>query len=278
MNWIPFSMLAEIAQDINTAYSHKRNRIHDVDISEDLLSIELVRSIREVLMTPMEDQGNPKESNGFHLSVQAYKATGGLERKHGDIAIVVCDIDLGKVGTGFYEAKLQSIGGEYPSFNLRQIQRLESNTPRLAIVMHEREKGPVSDDPFDRGFPINEHLGHSVNEGLCRVLPASWARKFRLLGEAAYQRRPDSFGYHFVTRYLLGRDLDYARSPKKAIARWVKKTRGASPLVVEIKISRTGEGLSRNEPLQIAPGSSQPLLNSTVKDVTLIQPELIPII
>ena len=271
-------MLTEIAQDINAVYSHKRNRIHDVDISEDLLSIELVRSIREVLMTPMEDQGNPKESNGFHLTVQAYKATGDLERKHGDIAIVVCDIDLGKVGTGFYEAKLQSIGGEYPSFNLRQIQRLESNTPRLAIVMHEREKGPVSDDPFDSGFPINEHLGHSVHEGLCRVLPASWARRFRRLGEAAHQRRPDSFGYHFVTRYLLGRDLDYARSPKKAIAQWVKKTRGASPLVVEIKISRTGEGLSRNEPFLIAPGSSQPLLNSTVKDGTLIQSELIPII
>ncbi|MFN9623842.1 MAG: hypothetical protein ACK587_13590 [Cyanobacteriota bacterium] len=99
MNWIPFSMLAEIAQDINTVYSHKRNGIHDIDISEDLLSVELIRSIREVLMTPIEDQGKPKECKGFHLSVQAYKATGGLERKHGDIAIVVCDIDLGKVGT-----------------------------------------------------------------------------------------------------------------------------------------------------------------------------------
>jgi hypothetical protein len=278
MNWIPFSMLAEIAQDINTVYSHKRSGIYDVDISEDLLSVELVRSIRKVLMTPIEDQGKTKESNGFHLAVQAYKATGDLERKHGDIAIVVCDIDLGKVGTGFYEAKLQSIGGEYPSFNVRQIQRLESNTPRLAIVMHERRKGPVSDDPFDRGVPINEHFSHSVSEDLCRVIPASWARRFRRLGEAAYHRRPDSFGYHFVTRYLLGRDLDYTRSPKKAIARWVKKERGSSPLIVEIKISRTGEGLFRNEPFLIAPGSLQPFLNSTVKDGTLIQPELIPII
>lgn len=144
--------------------------------------------------------------------------------------------------------------------------------------MHEREKGPVSDDPFDQGAPINDHLSHSVNESLCRVLPASWARKFRRLGEAAYQRRPDSFGYHFVTRYLLGRDLIYACSPKTAIARWVKTTRGAAPLVVEIKISRTGEGLFRNEPFLIAPGSSQLLLNSTVRDEMLIQPEFIPII
>lgn len=278
MNWIPFSMLVEIAEDINTDYAHKRNRIHDVDISEDLLSVELARSIREVLMTPIQDQGMQRQSNGFHLSVQAYKATGNLERKHGDIAIVVYDVDLRKTGTGFYEAKLQSIGGEYPGFSVRQIQRLESNTPRLAIVMHEREMGPVSDSPFDPGNPMNNHLSHSVNESLCRVLPASWARKFRRLGEAAYQKRPDSFGYHFVTRYLLGSDLDYSRSPKKAIARWVKNTRGASPLVVEIKISRTGEGLFRNEPFLIAPGSSQPFLNPTVKDGTIIQPELIPII
>lgn len=106
MNWISLCKLAEIAKDINTVYTAKRACIDDVDISEDLLSIELVKTIREVLLTQRENEEITKERDGFHLSVQAYKATGTLERKHGDIAIVVSDNDRRVVGTGFYEAKL----------------------------------------------------------------------------------------------------------------------------------------------------------------------------
>jgi hypothetical protein len=101
MNWIPLSKLAEIAKDINTVYAAKRNYIEDADISEDLLSIELVKTIREVLLTQRAKQETTKTSDGFHLSVQAYKTTGALERKHGDVAIVVSDNDRRIVGTGF---------------------------------------------------------------------------------------------------------------------------------------------------------------------------------
>jgi hypothetical protein len=278
MNWIPLFKLAEIAKDINTVYTAKRAYIDDVDISEDLLSIELVKTIREVLLTQREDEEITKESDGFHLSVQAYKATSALERKHGDIAIVVSDNDRRVVGTGFYEAKLQSLNGGYPAFNVRQIQKLESSTPRLAIVMHERGESHICDDPFDWNFPGYDRSDYHNNLSLCRALPASWARKFRRLSDAAWQRPPFSFGYHFVTRYLMGPDLDYSRSPEKAIARWVRKTKRASPIVVEISISRSREGHLINEPLLISPGSSQILLGQLEKDVKWAQPEFVPII
>lgn len=272
MNWIPLSLLSEIAEEINICYSRKRSDLYDVDISEDLLSIELVRTIREVLLTPRAERDESKERAGFNLSVQAYKATGALERKHGDIAIVVSDIDRRVVGTGFYEAKLQSLDGHYPAFNVRQIQKLESSTPRLAILMHEREGSPVSDEPYDRGFPGNDPYGYYEKRSLCTVLPASWARKFRHLRDATWQKRPYSFGYHFVTRYLLGADLDYSRPPAKAIARWVRKTKRATPVVIDIRISKSGEGLLQYEPVLIPPGSSPIVLEALIKNEKMAEP------
>jgi len=278
MNWIPVALLAEISDDINSSWTHKRSKMHDIDISEDYLSIELVQTLREDLAIPRMDRREPNAKNGFHLSVQAYKATGGLERVYGDIAIIISDCDRRTVGTGFYEAKLQSIDGSYPAFKMRQIQRLESSTPRLAIMMHERRQEPVNDNPFDRNVPEDDNSSFNDNHSFCRALPASWARKFKRLSDAAYQRRPYSFGYHFVTRYLLGTDLDYSRSPAKAINRWKRITKGFPLVVVEIKISKSEDGLLRYESILIPPGSPQtflPLINQIKR---LDQPEFIPII
>jgi len=99
--------------------------------------------IREVLLKPTADRDKSKERNEFKLSVQAYKATGALERKHSDIAVVVSDLDRRVVGTGFYEAKLQSLDGHYPAFNVRQIQKLESNTPPGGGRPHTRRPGDL---------------------------------------------------------------------------------------------------------------------------------------
>ena len=278
MNWIPLSLLSDIAEETNVYYSRKRISIPDVDISEDLLSVELVRIIRQVLLTPRAERDESKEGNGFNLSVQAYKATGALERKHGDIAVVVSDIDRRVVGTGFYEAKLQSLDGHYPAFNVRQIQKLESNTPRLAILMHEREESPVSDNPYDRGFPGSDQYRYYEKRSLCTVLAASWARKFRHLHDATRQKRPYSFGHHFVTRYLLGADLDYSRPPAKAIARWIRKTKRAKPVIIDIRISKSGEGLLQYEPVLIPPGSPPLVLEALNKNEKLAEHEFIPII
>ena len=79
MSWIPLSQLAEIAEEINTIYSQKRSNIHDVYRSEDLLAIEPEKTIREALLMPRVERDESKARSGFHLSAQAYKATGTLE-------------------------------------------------------------------------------------------------------------------------------------------------------------------------------------------------------
>lgn len=76
----------------------------------------------------------------------------------------------------------------------------------------------------------------------------------------------------------MGTDLDYSRSPEKAIARWVRKTKRASPVVVETTISKLREGHLIDEPLLISPGSSQVFLGQLEKVEKLAQPEFVPII
>jgi hypothetical protein len=143
MNWIPLSLLSELAEVIKYCYSRKHSIIYDRDISADLLSIKLARIIREVLLKPTADGDISKERNEFNLSVKACKTTGALERKPGDIAAVVSDIDCRVVGTGFYKARLQSLDGHDPAFNERQIQKLESSTPPGGGRPHTRRPGDL---------------------------------------------------------------------------------------------------------------------------------------
>jgi hypothetical protein len=66
MNWIPLSQLSELAEEINFCYSRKRSNIFDVDISEDLLSIEPARIILKVLLKPTAD--GDKQKRGMDLT------------------------------------------------------------------------------------------------------------------------------------------------------------------------------------------------------------------
>ena len=145
-------------------------------------------------------------------------------------------------------------------------------------MVHGLRKEPVSDNPFDRNIPEDNKSGFHGNHSFCRALSVSWARKFRQLSDSASQRQPNSFGYYFVTRYLLGADLDYRHSPAKAIARWLQKTKGFSPINVEIKISESRDGLLRYEPALIPPGTSQICVPFIDQRKRLDQPEFTPII
>ncbi|MCX5963164.1 MAG: hypothetical protein NT070_08455 [Cyanobacteria bacterium] len=260
MNWLRNGSLERIAADLNDAYERERNATEDVDLNEDLLSYKLVRTIRDVLTRPPDPHEEIDPENGFSLAVQAYKATGRLEQTHGDIAIVVTDVDHHVTGCGFYEAKAEFHNGTYPSYKMRQIRRLESKTPRLAVVIYERDSKPVNDNLFDDSLPYwggykplnNNHqtLSH------CRVLPATWVRQFSRLDTATALMPPCSFGHHFVTRYLLGRDLDFSRPPTETIDRWVRLTKRAPPIVLEIFISRNPDTIYENKPTLLLPGST----------------------
>lgn len=242
-----------IAAEINNTFDNESTAINDVDRSEDLLSNKLVNSIRKALEFSQDEEEGINRKSSLYMAVQAYKATGRLEQNHGDIAIVVTDLDHRITGTGFYEAKAESHSG-YPSYKMRQLRRLEAKTPRLAVVLYERNAKPVSDDGYSCSIP---YLVAKESTALryCRVLPASWVREFPRLEDAVSQVLPTSFGHHFVTRYLLGRDLDYSRTTANTIERWVRVTRRASPVILEIVISRNPDWQHTNDPVGILPGS-----------------------
>lgn len=242
-----------VAADINDEFDKESAAINDVDRSEDLLSNRLVNSIRKALGQPQHVQEETSSKSNLYMSVQAYKATGRLEQDHGDIAIVVTDLDHNITGTGFYEAKAEFHDG-YPSYRMRQLRRLEAKTPRIAVAMYERNAKPVSDDAYSCSLS-SYATKESTSLRRCRVLPASWVRQFPKLEAAASQILPTSFGHHFVTRYLLGQDLDYSRTAANAIERWVRLTRRAAPVILEIIISRNPDWRHSSNPLGILPGS-----------------------
>jgi hypothetical protein len=262
---------SDIAYAINDAFDRDVNSMDDVDRNKDLLSFKLISTIRNVLADPVGLQRMPGSRSRFCMAIQAYKATGRLERQHGDIAIVVTDIDHNKSGTGFYEAKAAAHGGQYPSYKMRQLRRLESSTPRLAVAMFERQAKPVNDDVYDASLG-HQSSGEAYHLRYCRVLPASCVRQFSRLETAAEQMMPTSFGHHFVTRYLLGRDLDWTRNPLDAIDRWVRITRRALPVVLEIVISRNPDSQYTSDPLGILPGSDLAGLDNLEKRPLVLEP------
>jgi hypothetical protein len=256
MRRLPFPSLQRIVDKLNSTYDSEAAKVEYVDISEDSLSLKLVQSIRSVLTTPPVPNEYPEHDSGIYLDVQAYKVTGRLEQTHGDIAIIVTDTDRRITGTGFYEAKAEFKDNLYPSYKMRQIQRLESNTPRLAIAIYELSAKSVSDDPIDYSLPWRESGGHYQASSRCRVLPASWVRGFSNLRDATDSMQPCSFGHHFVSKYLLGKDLDYSRPPTSAIDRWIRQTRRASPIILKIVISRSPDFDIDDQPLPLLPESS----------------------
>jgi hypothetical protein len=271
MNSLREVSLSGVAHAINDAFARDTNSMDDVDRNEDLLSYKLIGAIRSVLDDPSELQRQPGPQSGFYMAIQAYKATGRLEQQHGDIAIVVTDLDCHLSGTGFYEAKAEAHNGLYPSYRMRQLRRLESSTPRLAVAMYERQAKPVNDDEYDAALGYRTS-GESYQLRYCRVLPASWVRQFSRLEAAANQMMPTSFGHHFVTRYLPGRDLDFSRNSLDAIDRWVRITRRAQPVVLEIVISRNPDYQYTSDPLGIIPGSDLAELDTIEKRPLVLEP------
>lgn len=226
----------ELSKLIDRELEHRLECLEFVDWHEDHISLVLVDALRQTLRNTNRIVVHPTgwgEEEHFFFEIEAYKATGALERSHGDIAIVVQDLDLGRVGTGFYEAKAEGPDGGYPAFNMRQLRRLSSSTPQLALLLYERAGKAVSNDEYSF---CSRQYGRSHPMSRLRVIGASIAKKYSR--PASIPDLPRSFGHHFVSRYLTGRDLDYARDPLLTIQRWLKITRRASPVVVSVRISR----------------------------------------
>lgn len=236
MNELEKALTAEeLAYGLNAGVARVLEDVTPTEWDENHISMLIIRSIRFVLSSAGTFT-SAMQKKGIHVRAEAYKVTGSLERTHGDIVVALQYVERDLTGLGFYEAKAAAPDGSYPAFNMRQLRRLTSATPRLAVLLYDRESHPVSDDQY--AVPLVHEQMHSK----CR----SWAGRVRAIGANVASRSTDlrrfsglseSFGYHFVTRYLSGRDLDYSRAPQAALDRWLKVTKRTRPIVVGITIS-----------------------------------------
>ena len=214
---------------LNLVAHQSLERLDPTEWDENHISFCLVRALRDTLsLTGAREQSD--ESPTTRMTAEAYKISGAMEQTYGDIVVAITDADRGLTGFGYYEAKAANEHGQYPAFNMRQLRRLTTTAPRLSLLLYEQVPCPVQDD--DLSFTAGDLL---ESHARVRALGANLASRFP---DPAFSfLRPQSFGQHFVTRYLSGRDLDYSREPQKALSRWLRVTRRAPPLLISIAIS-----------------------------------------
>jgi hypothetical protein len=239
--------------------------VEPTEWDENHLSILVVQSIREVLRRAGQIE---LETGVLRLAVEAYKFTGTPERCHGDIAVAIHHfLDDGReiTGLGFYEAKAADMNGRYPAFKLRQLKRLFSATPRLSLLLYERMYSTATSEPFGLGIAPHSRSDRQTRRVRARTVGANIVTHLKDPGRSA-ELYAESFGFHFVSRYLTGRDLDYSRSPAESLNRWLQKTKRAPPIVIALAVSNLESvvpqlQLADYEPLAL-PCVRTPLLTS----------------
>lgn len=231
----------DLAEILNNCVSHELDGIAPTEWDENHISFLLVRAIRNILQetSTVQSRHTDGQDQGLHVQAEAYKVTGAIERTHGDIVIAITHVIDGRplTGLGFYEAKAAGLYG-YPAFKMRQLQRLTSGTPRLSLPLYERSMMVVNDEDFPL-IVRDQYRGrdqYRYKQERVRVLGANLASRFPDLGNFV-SMYAQSFGHHFVTRYLSGRDLDYSRKPAESLQHWLKVTKRAPPLLVSIVLS-----------------------------------------
>lgn len=227
-----------------------------VDWHEDSISFNLVQAVRKVLRlhsciqlvrSPRYSADKYQEQLLF-LDVEIYKVTGKPERKHGDIAVVVRNEELHRTGVGFYEAKAQGVMGNFPAFSRRQFQRLSTCTPLLFLLLYHRSPEPVGTNASH--VPYTSEDRRSLDTSRVRVFRANEVRLFG--NPVSIPWEAQRFGSHFVGDFLTGKSLDYSREPEKAVERWLKATKRASPLVVSVRLSRSPLAFETQPPLLLS--------------------------
>jgi hypothetical protein len=231
-----------IARSIDEDLDSEIGQLELVDWDENHLTLTLVKSLRRTLKNlqkleatrkNLEDTRNLIYPN-LYWQIEAYKATSKLERQHGDIAIVIEDMDVGRVGTGFYEAKAEGQNGRYPAYKMRQLRKLSSATPNLALLLYQRTPKAVAEDDYS----LTNKLDYLRSSTLtCRssrthVIGVNIAKRYS--GPELIPDLPQSFGHH---------DLDYSREPFLAIRNWLAVTKREPPVIVSLRVSRNPSAL-----------------------------------
>lgn len=250
---------------------------------ENHISFLLVQRLRTALRQVDTVKG---PASLLRIAAETYKTSGTPERTHGDIAVIVNHTFVGGRelrGCGFYEAKLEGHDRTYPAFKLRQLRRLATSTPRLALLLYNRSGQRASRESL---FPWSDPYARPHDSRFENTACMSCVGANLVIGmgnlQHAVQSYGESFGAHFVSRFLAGRDLDFSRSPRDAIARWLAATRRAAPTVIVIAISHGSEaplntalelsdyGIVPEDPLGSTPAAALPTTTSQPHDWKLL--------
>jgi hypothetical protein len=235
---LPAPTPTQLTNILNYTVSQELDGIATTEWDENHISFLMVRAVRLALeeTSTFQPRYSDYQDNTFHIQAQAYKVSGDFERTHGDIVMAITHVMDGRplTGLGFYEAKAAGLDGNYPAFKMRQLRRLTSSTPRLSLLLYERSKMWVSDDDFPL---MHQDTYSGVGGSRVRVLGGNLASRFSNLHSDFVSLYAQSFGHHFVARYLSGRDLDYSREPVESLQRWLQVTRRALPLLVAVTLS-----------------------------------------
>jgi hypothetical protein len=205
---------------------------------ENHLSFSIVQRLREVFCNSSPIQ---VENGLIGLNAEAYKITGAIEQTHGDIAIVVHHMfdDRRELrGIGFYEAKASSVGiNRYPAFDYRQLRRLVTSTPKLALLLYEQQSSSASSDPFNALVKdFRSDWRRQYDEGYrARTVEANLVVGLKDPNYAAHFYA-EPFASHLVSRYLSGKDLDYSRPPLESLKRWLKVTKRSAPIIIAVRV------------------------------------------
>lgn len=228
-----WSLSAKLQADVD----RELGQVASTEWDENHLSLLVIQRVRRTLT----EISRVTHGNGIvHLGAEAYKLTGTPERNHGDIAIAIQHIfSNGREirGLGFYEAKASDGGFRYPAFKFRQLQRLATATPRLSYLLYDRLGATACDDPFSVGLE-QEASAYAMRQ---RSVHARAVGANILYGVrdpfAAAAMYAETFGFHLVSRYFTGRDLDFSRPPADSLKRWLDTTKRAPPMVIALTVS-----------------------------------------
>jgi hypothetical protein len=270
-----------IARSIDEDLDSEIGQLELVDWDENHLTLTLVKSLRRTLNNIQESEETKKTLEDTkdliypnrYWQIEAYKATSKLEQRHGDIAIVIEDMDVGRVGTGFYEAKAEGQNGKYPAYKMRQLRKLSSATPNLALLLYQRTPKAVVEDDYSLTNKLDCLRSSPL---ICRssrthVIGVNIAKRYS--GPELIPDLPQSFGHHFVSRYLTGRDLDYSREPFSAIRNWLAVTKREPPVIVSLRVSRNPSALRESTILTLPDIEPLPAMVEKPEMMRIAQPQ-----
>lgn len=153
----------------------------------------------------------------LQLTVSAHKCTGNVEKRFGDLAVLVSlGLRDGEVLTGVatYEAKKREWDKtKLTAFRIDQARAINENTVQGRLLIYDHEPVPVRtqlgrDWLYRSGYGTMTSRANTVHLSL----PLNTGRK-----DTSLYRFADPFAYQLCCRNLRGMDLDFDKSVVKAI-------------------------------------------------------------